>query len=179
MNQYLKSAVDRYEKFISKYKEPLKIHPISVIDAEIIIELQQILKKCNMDTVVNILGQYKFLKDEEIRDKLLQFNIDFNKLQEIDISEDQDIEIFDFITLKNKLFKLKYIFSYEKIEQWDHDRGDLKYGIHINKTDEKVSEKMPLYGNEKVWYFSYSNRDKEFDELDDYFKHDIRNNFIN
>lgn len=177
MNQYLKSAVERYKKFISKYKEPLKIHPISEIDAEIIIELQEILKKCDMQTVVNIIREYKFLKDEEIRDKLIQFNIDFSAISSD--PELKDIEYTDFIVLNEKNFKLKYIFSYEKIERWDYDRNELKYGIHLNKTDEKVSEKMPLYGNEKLWYFSFERRDEDYDQLDGYFREDVNNNFIN
>ena len=56
MNKFLRSAADRFNNI--KEKEYL-ISPISEIDAEIIIELGQIIKKVGISDVFEILNTYK------------------------------------------------------------------------------------------------------------------------
>ena len=76
MNHFFKSASERFSKL---KKSEYLINPLSEIDAEIIGELSEILKKFNANETVAILKQYKELKDSEIRDMLLQLNMDLSK----------------------------------------------------------------------------------------------------
>lgn len=67
-------------KIYKKYKNKLiSINPISQIDAEIINEIIIAFDKLNIKELKDIINDYKKKKDEEIRDKLLDWNINFIK----------------------------------------------------------------------------------------------------
>ena len=78
MNQYLKSASERYE---NKFKDEFLINPISNTDAEIVVEIIELFKKAGVNEAVEILKEYKLNKDTEIRDSLLDLNTNFKSLK--------------------------------------------------------------------------------------------------
>lgn len=86
MNQFLKKAVERYTF------GDFKINPISEVDAEIIVELKEMLNKAGLKGANQILANYKFLKDTEIRDALLQWNIDNPVKSKSELPEEKSAE---------------------------------------------------------------------------------------
>jgi len=157
MNQYLKSASKAYEKL--KNKDYL-INPISEIDGEIITEIVEIFKKLGVNNVVEILRNYKYQKDEEIRDQLLQVNIDFNseKSEELKPSKDKVLKK-QIIVLKEHNLMAKFIFGFKFSEDYDSDDNFLGK-IILNPTRHDVTN-LPIYANYEVC----SNDEEEFEDL--------------
>jgi len=120
MNKFLKSAVKR-----DKRKECL-IAPLSKLDAEIIWELVIALGKLDIPDIKNILEEWKFLKDEEIRDMLLSWNIShpegFKK------SEGRK-----FVEFEDELIELALIRSVQRDNHYNYNTNVMEYRIVINK----------------------------------------------
>lgn len=159
MNTYLKSANKRFEKIKER---DYTIAPISLIDCEIIVELYELLKKFGARDVTQILKNYKYLKDEEIRDQLLQANMDLTK----ELSESENIEEennpkkkLKFIVLKNEAIRANYIFGFKTEIKYDQDDNFLGRLI-LNPVDIDATTK-PLYGNHVI---AVNDEDK-FDNL--------------
>ena len=107
MEQYLLKATKTYPI------EDSSISPISMVDAEIIVEIREALKKIGNEALVEILSRWKKSSDEDVRDQLLSFNIDFKESKttnerEVKLSPpDNMIEVGDY-TIKTKfLISLK------------------------------------------------------------------------
>lgn len=165
MNEHLKAAVKRYKP------NQVKINPISEIDAEIVVELIEVFKKLRQTKLEQIIKEYKFLKDEDVRGKLLEWNTEFNQ-DEGEINPDQDIEevkVHDVIKLQGKIFYLSDILTFERFERWDVDRESKVYSILINRTPEEART-IPIHANEKIWYYSHSTREEDFKRLEKYFE---------
>ena len=122
MNKYLKSASERFEKIKEK---DYAISPMSEVDCEIVVELSQLLSKMGKKDVVEILKNYKYLKDEEVRDQLLQCNIDEGGkaaeqgdtevgklLQQIDKLKEKLANKEKFIVLQDDKISSRMIFGY-------------------------------------------------------------------
>lgn len=172
MNQYLKSASDRFSKLIGD--KQFAISPISEIDGEIITSITELFVKLDKREVVQILKQYKYLKDEEINDLLLQCNLDSTAKQYEKIEQDggykklldQIDELTDklkskreFITLKNERFAASIVFAY-RVEE-DYIKNTKYVGkLIINPTDVSAT-KQPLHAN----YTITCEDEDEFTEL--------------
>ena len=157
MNKYLKSASERFEKI--RGKEHL-INPISEIDCEIVIELGQILMKAGLKDVCEILKNYKYSKDKEVRDNLLQWNIDHpilksgianlvDKVAQDIVDEDKDAKkkcpFLKIGDLRLKVYDLLGFELYERMEEGS-DFALYKYGILINPTPDHAKQ-IPAYSN--------------------------------
>lgn len=173
MNKYLKSASNNFEKI--KQKDYL-ISPISEIDCEIIVEIVELFKKANISNVVEVLKNYKFLKDEEIRDQLLDCNTNFKQYSvENDFDEDLDEdnpdslkskahlintikklkELLDkkieFITINEDRINSHLIFGFTIKEEYNEDECYVGKLI-LNPTD-KLATKIPLYANYELTFY--------------------------
>lgn len=171
MNKQLKSAISRFDTI---KKQDYLISPISQIDAEIIIELGEIIKKLGGDDVLHILKEYKFKKDEEIRDDLLQWNIDFNsnkeKSRKDGIIEDIINEQWPFFKIKEKTIRGWDIKSWEEIDELNDD-GSYSWFILLNPLPDGFNLKnVPPYANEKIKFDSFENRKIVLDNLESYFQ---------
>lgn len=186
MKAHLKKSVDQY----SKIQDEVLINPISQTDAEIITEVIEALKKLDKTDLVAILDGWKYKKDSEVRDDLLQWNIDFNSEsnQEEDTKDKEyawfkklegggyiingqlyvQHPIFTFITLGDIRYCLEEIFNYSKIEEWDYDVNKMKYGIRLNShPDESTFKKK--YADKKMFFISKEVRDQNYNKLDENF----------
>lgn len=170
MKQHLKSAVERFKK--SKGKESYLINPISSIDAEIIIEIVEICKKLDRNDLSIILDGWKYNKDEQIRDDLLQWNID-NNMHVSDASlegEDKVPSVFDIqpkliMKIYDEVIDLTYIFHYNKIEEWIEDIGRFEYGIIFNEVGSDIT-RLPYFANKKIFFSDIEERDVYYDRFD-------------
>ena len=180
MNQYLKAAANRYEKKVGK---EFLINPISNVDAEVIVELSELLKKAGLSQVSAILKEYKFKKDVEIRDLLLDFNTNFkerihpiaklaNKVAtspDSEILEDEETEpeqrFIGFNDLRYTTIKKTLILGYRLLTLIDQDT-DVEYSsIIINECD-VLATKKPMYDNLILSYEDEETRDEDVEMLE-------------
>lgn len=173
MNKFLRSASERYDQL--KKKDYL-INPMSEIDTEIAIEIGQILKKTGLNDVLEIFSSYKEVKDEEVRDQLMQWNIDhpFGQIKDLAKSQKNVIDSMlegveeqekypPFIIigeLTMKIYDLKGFVVYDKI---DRDGNEI-YVIKINPIPDHTKN-IPLYSNYEIEYFDEQNRNEVLEQL--------------
>lgn len=177
MNKYLNSAKERFSKISDK---DYLIHPISEVDCEIFIELAQILKKAGLNEVIEIIKEYKGLKDTEIRDDLLQWNIDhptlritklINKIAD-KAGEDEEDKYPPppaFLKIGDLLIREFDLRGIEKYERFDEKREDYIYGIIINPMPEGFNIKnIPMFANSKLEYSDEQNRNEVLKKLSEF-----------
>lgn len=180
MNNYLKSASKRFTEI---KKSDYLINPMSEIDCEIVVELSELFKKYGAVDVVEILKQYKCLKDEEIRDQLLQANMDFS-LKEIEMGDKEDekkkkkglfkqlMELFDlfrnFLIIDEERIDTKFIFGYKKDFHIDEDFEE--YYIILNPLNTEGMKSLPFYTNHKFTFYNEQERDDMVDIIDNLLK---------
>lgn len=171
MKDHLKSAVKRYKQ------EEVKINPISNLDAEIVVELTQIFDKLNQPELKSMVDQWKFLSDVEVRDMLIEWNIQHPKGVEqkdkegndnvsIEVSKKLSVEkneykVKNFLEFRGEILDVKTIITITKSHSVS-SRG-IWYEIIINKD---LSERFILCN--KV--FSYPDeriRDQHYEDLRD------------
>ena len=180
MNKYFRSAVDRYNKM--KDKDYL-IHPISNEDSEIITELKVILDKVGLSDVKAILDDYKFKKDEEVRDDLLQWNIDHPKKPKgKEKGEEGGNEGLDFLkTLLGEEKKPPYlkigdlmlrpfhIIATQKFEDYNEDTNEYYYGLILNPMPKGADLKnVPIFANEHLLFETEENRNNTLQRLEQF-----------
>jgi len=164
MNDYLKSASNRFEE---KFKKEFLINPISKIDAEIIVELGQILKKLNATDVKAILDEYKFKKDSEVRDDLLQWNIDHKYGSNKTKPNEDDVEITDensfppLIKIGDFYMRGYHLHNFDLFEEFNEEYEEYVFGIILNPVPVAADlKKIPLYCNEKIMFTTEEDRNK-------------------
>ena len=151
-----------------KAKEYL-INPISEIDCEIMVELSELFKKYGANDVVEILKQYKCLKDEEIRDQLLQANMDFTQKEseekEVVVERKKDLfkqllELFsmfrNFLIVDGERIDTKFIFGYKKTNNEDFS----EYYIILNPLNIENMKSLPFYINHRFTFYDEKKRDE-------------------
>ena len=169
MNQFLKSAADRYDKL---KKSDYLISPLSEVDGEIMVEIVELFKKVKANDVVAVLKQYKELKDTEIRDMLLQLNIDKGKLtenkrqsndelgSEIMPEEEEYPSMIQFNDYHSTCIKRTLILGYSKYTLIDKESNVPYPSILINHCDETATKK-PMYANFVLVYDEEEEREED------------------
>jgi len=172
MNDYLKSAVGRYKDFLTKKQienEGYKINPISKFDAEIFIELKELIKKSGNEVANTILKEYKLQKDEDILDQLRQCNIDTpdsrleNLEDELDEGVKKETAKDTFLIINNERFASKLIFGYSPKDESTFDEE--KYKIILNPC-KKDATKLPYYANHTFEFFNEEDFKKTMELID-------------
>lgn len=170
MNKYLKSAANRYEE---KFKKEFLINPISKTDGEIITEIIELFKKAEMNDVVAVLKQYKYKKDEEIRDDLLDLNTNFKEKvkresNHIDIEnteeESTNSKVIIFNDHQETFIKKSYILGGKKVTFVDKETMQEAPAILLNEVDE-LATKKPMYANTILTYDTEEERDEDHQML--------------
>lgn len=167
MNKYLKSALSNFEKI--KEKEYL-ISPISEIDCEVMVEIVELFTKLGMRDVVQVLKQYKYLKDEEIRDQLIECNMKFNadEYKEVDdeiadfIDEIKETKR-DFVTIGEESILGNLIFGFKTIEDYTEEENFIGKLI-LNPVDISAT-KQPLYSNHTITFYSEGHMESEMNNF--------------
>lgn len=167
MNQFLKSAVTRFDKL--KGDKDFLISPLSQEDAEIIDELKVILKKVGREDVLEILKSYKEYKDQEIKENLLQWNIDHPSLdlkrlvdktaeKIADESEKPEKQNWQFYKIGDLSLRSYHLLGVEEFKKGE------KYYIRLNPTPENAKS-IPLYANYEVEYETEEYRNQVIENL--------------
>jgi hypothetical protein len=185
MNAYFKSAVERYKKLL-KNKESFLINPLSEVDCEIIIELKELLIKAGNNQAINILKEYKGqVKDTEIRDQLIQCNID-TKNKELEFfdeyGDDEEVDVKElkkrikalqkalednkreFIVIQEDRIFAYLIFGYEKIDKSTFDYEEFQLVLNPTRID---ATKIPLYANKTFTFYDKEKCDQTVELLDE------------
>lgn len=179
MNKYLKSASENFEKL--KQRDYL-ISPISTTDGEIMTEIIELFKKLDKTDVVEVLKQYKFLKDEEIRDQLLECNTNFVReefdepekgesngstkklLKTIQKLKEMLENKTEFVVLNEERINAQLIYGYKTEGEYDiHDNFIGK--LVLNPCD-KNATKVPLYANHTLIFYSEEMLNETIELLD-------------
>lgn len=167
MNQFLKSAVTRFDKL--KGDKDFLISPLSQEDAEIIDELKVILKKSGREDVLEILKSYKEYKDQEIKENLLQWNIDHPSLglkrlvdktaeKIADESEKPEKQNWQFYKIGDISIRSFDLICWEIFEKND------KYYIRLNPTPDNAKG-IPIHANYIVKFETEEYRNQVIDNL--------------
>lgn len=175
MNKYLNSAKERFCKISDK---DYLIHPISEVDCEIFIELAQIIKKAGLSEVIGIIKEYKGIKDLEIRDTLLQWNIDHptlgitklvNRIADKAAGEEDEYVKPAFLEIGDILINQYNLHGAIKYERFDEKKKDYIYGIIINPMPEGFNMKsVPMFANHKIEYSDDQNRNEVLKKLSEF-----------
>ncbi len=149
MTEDLKIAVSRDKR------GEQKISPICENDAEIIWELQIALGKTKADSLKRIVEQWKVISDIEVRDMLLEWNIN-NQEKEEEIKKRGRLVKFE-----NRLIDVYSVKTVTKRKNYDYVLKNMIYTIIINKD---FSEQAVL--SDTVFkYNSKEDRNLQFDKL--------------
>lgn len=164
MNEFFKAAVKRF-----KTKESL-IAPISEVDAEIVGELIEIFKKLEMTPLVNTLSKYKYLKDSEILDRVLDFSLRlssdiYNAKQNLDEEGNPIPIVIRYLLVNNRRIDLFQIVGFDVID--DNSGDEILYQIRLNPTPDK-SKYVPYYSNEILEFNTKESRDELATKIDIY-----------
>ena len=183
MNKYLKSASDRFEKIKEK---DYAIAPMSEMDCEVVVEVFELLRKSGKKDAVEILKQYKYLKDDEIRDQLIQCNIDTSSknyekegesevgklLAEINELKEKLEQKKKFIQLRDDSIAVNLIFGFKTETYCDAD-WNFTGKLILNPVDRSAT-KIPLYANYEIEVHD----EDEFDEIVEHLTIQMKNSGI-
>ena len=151
MNKYLKAATSKYDGSGGG------ISPISTMDAEIVWELIVALGKCGCDDIKDILDNYKFLMDEEVRDLLLAWNIEHPDGED-DSGGKKDIRTF--IEFGGGILDTWLIKTVDKEDKYNYPENRMDYRIIVNKGFPESG-----LGDRVYFYRTPDIRDKEYSKL--------------
>lgn len=174
MKDYLKKAIEKYpcEELEAKINkgEPLKINPISKIDADIIVEIIELLRKYNSNVAINdaisIIEQWKYLKDTDILNKLIQLNLDVSKaIADNSSNEGGAAPVIRYLNINGSRIDLNLFISHEVYET--SENGNIQYVLKLNPVHEK-SKNFPMYANLEFNFSDIVERDNYATALDSY-----------
>lgn len=162
MNEYLKSAVKRGER-----RKTYLINPVSKFDAEIIFELSVALRKLEIDDLKDITEQWKFLKDEVVRDMLLDWNVAH---PEGFLQDKKGNTGRKFVEFEGDLVELAAIKTITIDDYYNYDSNLMEYKIILNKNfpDSFTASDMTFP------YPTPEARDSRMKSLKRYLKKDIK-----
>jgi hypothetical protein len=150
MTEHLESAYKRGTR-----KKSCLINPISKTDAEIIFELSVALVRIKgAEELRDIVEQWKFLKDEVIKEMLLTWNINNPEGSQ---PEDESHKR-KFINFDGEIVEVGLIKTIGKDNEYDFANTRMQYNIIINKD---LEEKYMLTNG----IFKYSTEEKRDNKL--------------
>lgn len=180
MSKAIRAANDRFDKL--KGEENFLINPISVLDTEIITELAQVLTKAGKTEVIEILKKYKFEKDSNILDRLMQWNLDHpmkagkgsteeNSEAEEEAKKERMSLLPPFIKIGEIVMKSFQLTCYSAIDEFEESSEDYRYGIILNPLPDGYPLKsVPYFANEKVFFESEEKRNEVMENIKEFAK---------
>lgn len=147
------SAIKEYSKEFNGRKY---IHPISSVDTEIIKALVSVLSKTTGSSwPLRIFGEYKYLPDNEILNKILDFS---NTVPDFMQESNEPGQYFDFNNIEEERVVKRFIIRMSKVVSGE------QFGILLNETETDITNK-PTYANAVIRYESEEERDEDFRNL--------------
>lgn len=146
------------------------ISPISEQDSEIIVELIQILKKAGLNEVNEILKSWKEVKDLEIAENLMQWNIDHphlgikklvDKVADKLLNEEDEEEPSPpaFIKIQNIMLYERDLIGVESYDRFDEGWKDYIFGIKLNPMPlEHKMNRVPMWADYKIEFITEEER---------------------
>lgn len=166
MEKHLTAAIGRYTDGDKGYL----IHPISAIDAQIIVEIVELFKKLNFVAAVDIMKSYKYRKDEEVLDLLMDLNSKVGKPKsgtEVESQEAGGPLFTRYLKTCGRRIDLYLVISYDSLDVPVQNESLIKYCIQLNPTPENAKS-IPFYANNLLVYDNQEERDQVIEALDKY-----------
>jgi hypothetical protein len=155
-----KSAAKRFDQI---KEEEYRINPISSTDILIVNELTSLLHKIGLVQIVPIMGNHKYLSDEEVLEDLKVFSGSIKTAKWKDGEEGDPPMLPYWLHLKNKSRMKIMRFNVVSFSIYEED-GII--GILLNDVGENVS-KVPMHYNTVLEYFNVEDRDFDFRLLEE------------
>lgn len=180
LNKFLESSVERFPKDLEKSL----IHPISKIDAEIIIEIGEIIKKVGLTEIKSLLDQYKYLKDSDVYTQLQDWNLKHPLLVQEEGKEKKKEGGLSFLFKRNFIYfkdlriDVSYIRCYEKLDEYNFVKNEMEYEIIFNRLPESTDVKN-VVTHKVIKYGDIERRDQDFEALDSFMENFEGIKFIN
>jgi hypothetical protein len=171
MESYLKSAAGRY------LQNDCLIHPISEMDCLIIEQLINISVMIKFEALRDILMSYKYEKDEDVLNKLINLSNDLNNRKnqiENEIKEekgkdkDKNVLTIRYIKVDGRRIDMAFLYGYDSIDFFNENSGITIYLIKLNPTPEKVKD-VPYYANEILRFDNKEERNRIISLFDTFF----------
>lgn len=166
MNAHLQAAVDLYPASeLNRH-----IHPISMSDAQIIIELTELCAKAGIKSVVEILKQYKFNSDEDTLLALAEVNKNLTQVpkKESEIAGPPEIIIDRYLVTCGRRIDILLIIGYDSIDV-EYDNSKIEPAILLNPTP-KEAKLVPYYANCVLQFATEKDRNEIIDKMDKWFQ---------
>jgi hypothetical protein len=166
MEKHVRAAVDKYP---DTAKQNL-IHPVSEIDAQIMVEIMELLKKMEFTAAIDILKEWKRKSDQDIALDLLDLNTSIARDQGSKPAQDNNAPQFivtdRYYTVCKRRIDLWLIIGYDSVDEEIDD--EMKYFILLNPTP-KLVKSVPFYSNEVLEFKTEKERDESLSVFDGYF----------
>ena len=168
MNQHIKKVTDNYPESL----RDRVIHPISELDAQLVIELYEIFKKFEFQPAIDILKNYKTSKDEDIVLDLFELNTSLaSQLGSIQNPFNQalneKLDIVKYIEINGEVLNVEFIHTFKKIDVFGKPSP---YCILVNELPDKDIRNVPFYANKYISFNYEEDRDELYDKLKELFK---------
>jgi len=169
MQKHLKTAVSNYTI------EEAKTHPISNVDAEIIVEIKEAARKLGDENLKSIIEEWKHLDDVKIRDMLMQWHLDNPDTPSNEEGDEEKKRGWqkDFVLLDGVTLDIFFIVSVGSKLKFDFNKEKYIYLLVIN---ENTSENS-IYHNFQFEYETQDERDDYYIKLLELLKGSGRVNF--
>lgn len=164
MEKHLTESIKRYPE---SERQSL-IHPISEIDAQIMIEVIELFKKLNFTAGVDVLKKWKLVCDEDVALDLLDLNTEIGRVRsrnEVESQENSKPLFIRYLNSCGRRIDLFLIISYDSMDI-PTDSG-VTYLIVLNPTP-KDTKNVPMYSNEALIYVTEGERNSVLSLLDNY-----------
>jgi len=151
-------------KNIKKSSKPIQVSLLSELDAEIMDNLIVALGKLNATKIKAILDDYKIKPDSEIRDALLDYNLNFDSSDKV--NQNKYNYIRNFIDIGNVSLEVKYIKKIGTYENYDYEKADTTddcwvYYILINEDESSIM----TYANTAIAFSNFEEREKTLAQI--------------
>lgn len=176
MNNYLKQAIERYDKEFVRKGSKIFLHPISKCDIDIYLQLISILIKLGCPKrILAILDEYKFKPDKNILEELETASESIKNSSECNSEKGEECSK-TYLSIKGELIDKKYIFGAKKFDDVIKNKNSSTYyeefSIILNPLPEVDLHSVPYYADYKIIFNTELIRDLAYDNLKDNLKDD-------
>lgn len=172
MNQYTKKAIENYPQNLIERV----IHPVSMLDAQIVNEVYELFKKLEFQEAVDILSKYKQRSDEDVVLDLVELNTNLvrgnSSLSKVldrvkeNLQKELGVEdpLTEYMELESgEILNMGYVHT---IRRCDYEFENSKpFCIIINELPNKELKNVPFYSDKILEFLDQNDRDVVFNNL--------------
>lgn len=154
MKEHLKKASENYNHMALD-----GVNPISKEDADIIVELCELFRKCNQPEIAQILGNWKKVQDKQVLDELIDYVIN-GDFEQGDEKWKKIFVLFDDVSLN-----IHYILSIGRKKVFKPELTEGYAGYEYQIVFNEYTSENTYYHNLTIKYKNKEERDKKYEQL--------------